>query len=285
MFCTKCGAPNPDGAKFCVKCAAPMASVQPRAGQQPAPQPAPAPKRRSKAPLVVGVVALVALLAAGGFYLVSSGTLGSLLGSPASSAFASVPYMDPSFYDRPASEVIAALEGESFEVDEIWLSDEGEFVYVNMTSPSTGDIFPRASSEEPTRVNIAYRLPDGFRPAQIESVDDIPATAEISSASIEYSADLLAEELVPASREVVEWLGPEESVEYLSASNDELYDQLVAEYGEPAVSSDIADVDFSYVIIGLALEDYEVTCLVSLFENAAGYSGSGLVGVSYDFNN
>lgn len=80
MFCPKCGAQLPDGAKFCAKCGAQLADAQP--AQQPNPQPAawPAPGAQpamsavaastsagSKAPIVVIVAALAVIIAAGVF--------------------------------------------------------------------------------------------------------------------------------------------------------------------------------------------------------------------------
>lgn len=60
MFCSKCGEKNPDGAKFCAKCGAPIAVrvASPGAGA-----PAPA-RRRSRVALVVAAVAAVLVVCA-----------------------------------------------------------------------------------------------------------------------------------------------------------------------------------------------------------------------------
>lgn len=88
MFCTKCGANNPDGAAFCSGCGAPLKNAtesatpkpqpqpqsQPQSQPQPQPQPQPAmPKKHSSVgAIVLSIVltaAVVAALAVGAYFL------------------------------------------------------------------------------------------------------------------------------------------------------------------------------------------------------------------------
>ena len=65
-FCTNCGAQVPDGTAFCTNCGRPMAAPQrpaPGAYAAPAGYPAPAPvRKKSKAPLILGIVAAVLVI-------------------------------------------------------------------------------------------------------------------------------------------------------------------------------------------------------------------------------
>lgn len=256
MYCSKCGASNPDGAKFCVKCAAPMAFVR-------QPSPAPAPKKRSKAPFIIGVIAILfALLIGGGVCLASSGILGTRLNLPASVTWTSAPYMHLSFYDRPAGEIVADLKDESFSI-EISFSDGGSTANMTLIGSSAGNISSRADSEHAIYITIAFELPDGTELTQIESADDIPATAELSTVGISYNVDLSEEELVAASREVVEGLGLV-NPESISTTDEELYNQMVAEYGEPSLTGGFEDIpDYpSTVAISFPTEDPERFCTV-----------------------
>ena len=67
MFCPQCGSKLADGAKFCPSCGAPVAAAAPPAATPPAqasvPTPPPAQPRRSKAPLVIGGVAVLVVAA------------------------------------------------------------------------------------------------------------------------------------------------------------------------------------------------------------------------------
>ena len=65
-FCTNCGAQVPDGTAFCTNCGRPMSAPQrpaPGAYAAPAGYPAPAPvRKKSKAPLILGIVAAVLVI-------------------------------------------------------------------------------------------------------------------------------------------------------------------------------------------------------------------------------
>ena len=67
MFCPQCGSKLADGAKFCPSCGVQVAAAAPPAATPPAqasaPTPPPAQPRRSKAPLVIGGVAVLVVAA------------------------------------------------------------------------------------------------------------------------------------------------------------------------------------------------------------------------------
>lgn len=71
MFCPKCGAQNPDGAKFCKGCGAPLGGRPATAPYTGAPAPAAAPthamgpRLKARVPAIVAVVAVVAVLVVG----------------------------------------------------------------------------------------------------------------------------------------------------------------------------------------------------------------------------
>lgn len=61
-FCTNCGKPIAEDAKFCAACGAAIAEAGPTSQPE---------KKKSKAPLIIGIVAVVVLLLAGGGYAAS----------------------------------------------------------------------------------------------------------------------------------------------------------------------------------------------------------------------
>ncbi len=62
MFCTKCGKPLADGAKFCTACGAPQGQ-EPESAPQPAPTPVPVSPVPAKRGMGVGMIALIAAIA------------------------------------------------------------------------------------------------------------------------------------------------------------------------------------------------------------------------------
>lgn len=69
MFCSKCQAQNPEGAKFCQNCASPLSIPSPAPKQPNSPQPIPHPQPTQ--PLALLIAFLILFLAGGGLYAAS----------------------------------------------------------------------------------------------------------------------------------------------------------------------------------------------------------------------
>ncbi|WP_162609743.1 zinc ribbon domain-containing protein [[Collinsella] massiliensis] len=308
MFCPYCGAKNPEGASFCVSCGAslakaagaaegaPAASKVPagkasaesdaaaseapasKASASEAPVGAPAGRRRSSAPVIIAIAALliVALVFVGLSMMGSGGGTSGDGAQDSDSSAASwepAPYLDAALYDEPVSTIIDALEDESFNLCLFLVEDN--FIYVRMRTFSTSGAFPQVEPTEYTYVQLQLNLPEGVDPEQVASPEEIPDASELFAVSIYAAADLSEDELVPAAGAIIDGMGFD-APQTVYASNEALYDAYVDAYGEPdnAPAAIIADP-----------QDTEVTMVANsdaIFSQRAGKGGWGITCVAQD---
>lgn len=279
MFCPYCGAKNPEGASFCVSCGASLAQAAGAAesnaaaskapvskaaveGESPAskapaseaPVGAPAGRRRSSAPVVIAIAALlIVVLVFVGLSMMGSGEGASGDGAQDSDSSAAswepAPYLDAALYDEPVSTIIDALEDESFNLYS--LSAEDGAVFILMRALSADGVFPQADPGAYTYVQLRLNMPEGVDPEQVASLEDIPDSSELVSASIYAAADLSEDELVPAAGAIIDGMGLD-APQTVYASNEALYDAYVDAYGEPdnAPAAIITDAQDTEVTMG-----------------------------------
>lgn len=156
MFCYRCGAQLPDGAKFCTSCGASQASPEAPAPSPAAPAPAPAqqdeaPRPRRKRRWVIPLVfALVAVIAGGAFVL-----LRFVLSAPVPEVMGLTPF-EAIEKIRDASDqwsVVVQEEGGG----EVSVEDEYDYLFyeVSAVSPSAGERLLKVDGNQQVTVTIS----------------------------------------------------------------------------------------------------------------------------------
>ena len=201
MFCTKCGARNEDGARFCTSCGAPMAGVESSAGAagpqeapatsqpQPAPQPGPvpasttpatpaAPKKKGSGVKGIIVAAVLFVVAFGAGFFITTGSLpnplGDIsLGGTSTEVSGDAPYLTSDFYlGMNAAELEEELGAYGFEFE--WTSsnsDESFYAYF------TGSPDGMPVDLDDSGISVVAVIHDSNRASE----DDVPESLDEAS--------------------------------------------------------------------------------------------------------
>lgn len=299
MYCSRCGAANPDGAKFCRACGARMLEPDtllrpesvPAASRPPAQggDEAPSGGSRTKAK-VKACVALAIIVALVGVAFICSdlmerqgaaGESGSTVGAGSSGGWAAPSYLDPTVYDGTVGQIVSRLEADSFYDPGVYTDDSR--VEIRLRALPTDGAFPGVSDY--VYVSIYVGLPDGWASMTNEEILAASSSSTPSTVHIYAGSDLSEDDLAPMARTVVNGLGLGEP-DFCQATSEELLYGVGAEFGlavDP--SEDVMDDGTTMVsVTGRSDRLFSTVAELGIWTvhcRAGRASASGLIQVDY----